>query len=169
MRVWQGLFLLPIGLLAVLFDLRKDKIPNALILAGLVLGCFFQIVQARLLGMIVFLGGIGLPLILGAGIYYFRMMGAGDIKLLAVAGGFLGPQKAFYCTIVSLIVGSVLSLLLLLKRRNLKERILYFYSYMNRQQFGGWEPYLNEQDRGGRMHFAAAIFGALLLYIGGVY
>lgn len=165
----QCIFLFPIVLFAALFDLKKDRIPNALILTGLVFGWSLQLVQAGALGAVLFLGGAGLPLVLGAFLYYFRMMGAGDIKLLAVVGGFLGPQKAVCCVVASLLVGAVLSVGLLLKRRNLKERLLYFYRYLHRQQRGKWEPYLNDQDEGGRIHFAAAILGGVLLYLGGVY
>ena len=99
------------------------------------------------MGLLLFLGGACIPVVLGAGIYYFRMMGAGDMKLWAVVGGFLGPQRAVYCMIASLFVGAVLSIFVLLKRRNLKIRLLYFCSYIQRQQNGVWEPYLNEKDQ----------------------
>lgn len=169
MKVNQCLFLIPIGLLAAIFDLRKEKIPNELIVIGLVLGCIFQIRQMGAVGVLLFSGGAGIPVVLGAGIYYFRMIGAGDIKLWAVVGGFLGPQKAVCCMAASFVVGSVLSVFLLLKRRNLKKRLLYFCSYIRRQQKGIWEPYLNEKDQDGKIHFAVAILGGILLYAGGVY
>ena len=143
MKINQCFFLIPIGLFAVFFDLRKGKIPNELIVIGLILGCCFQIRQAKAVGLLLFLGGACIPVVLGAGIYYFRMMGAGDMKLWAVVGGFLGPQRAVYCMIASLFVGAVLSIFVLLKRRNLKTRLLYFCSYIQRQQNGVWEPYLN--------------------------
>ena len=157
MKINQCFFLIPIGLFAVFFDLRKGKIPNELIVIGLILGCCFQIRQAKAVGLLLFLGGACIPVVLGAGIYYFRMMGAGDMKLWAVVGGFLGPQRA------------VLSIFVLLKRRNLKTRLLYFCSYIQKQQNGVWEPYLNEKDQDGRFHFAIAILGGILLCAGGVY
>ena len=169
MKINQCFFLIPIGLFAVFFDLRKGKIPNELIVIGLILGCCFQIRQAKAVGLLLFLGGACIPVVLGAGIYYFRMMGAGDMKLWAVVGGFLGPQRAVYCMIASLFVGAVLSIFVLLKRRNLKTRLLYFCSYIQRQQNGDWEPYLNEKDQDGRFHFAIAILGGILLCAGGVY
>ena len=104
MKINQCFFLMPIGLCAVFFDLRKGKIPNELIVIGLILGCCFQIRQAKAVGLLLFLGGACIPVVLGAGIYYFRMMGAGDMKLWAVVGGFLGPQRAVYCMIASLFV-----------------------------------------------------------------
>ena len=79
MKINQCFFLIPIGLFAVFFDLRKGKIPNELIVIGLILGCCFQIRQAKAVGLLLFLGGACIPVVLGAGIYYFRMMGAGDM------------------------------------------------------------------------------------------
>ena len=159
MKINQCFFLIPIGLFAVFFDLRKGKIPNELIVIGLILGCCFQIRQAKAVGLLLFLGGACIPVVLGAG----------DMKLWAVVGGFLGPQRAVYCMIASLFVGAVLSIFVLLKRRNLKTRLLYFCSYIQRQQNGVWEPYLNEKDQDGRFHFAIAILGGILLCAGGVY
>ena len=50
-----------------------------------------------------------------------------------------------------------------------KTRLLYFCSYIQKQQNGVWEPYLNEKDQDGRFHFAIAILGGILLCAGGVY
>lgn len=82
MKINQCFFLIPIGLFAVFFDLRKGKIPNELIVIGLILGCCFQIRQAKAVGLLLFLGGACIPVVLGAGIYYFRMMGAGRYETL---------------------------------------------------------------------------------------
>ena len=50
MRTLQCVLLVPIGLFAVYFDLRRDKIPNLLIVIGLILGWSFQLIQNGLLG-----------------------------------------------------------------------------------------------------------------------
>ena len=157
------------GVAAVLCDLDKGKIPNGLILLALAAGFGWQVSMYGAAGLLHFLGGMMLPVLLLGGLFYFRMMGAGDMKLWAVVGGFLGPQRAVYCMIASLFVGAVLSIFVLLKRRNLKTRLLYFCSYIQRQQNGVWEPYLNEKDQDGRFHFAIAILGGILLCEGGVY
>ena len=43
-------------------------------------------------------------------------MGAGDVKLLAMVGAFLGPGETFYAALASMIVGGVLSILFVLAR-----------------------------------------------------
>lgn len=82
MKINQCFFLIPIGLFAVFFDLRKGKIPNELIVIGLILGCCFQIRQAKAVGLLLFLGGACIPVVLGAGIYYFLHDGCGRYETL---------------------------------------------------------------------------------------
>ena len=60
-KINQCFFLIPIGLFAVFFDLRKGKIPNELIVIGLIFGCCFQIRQAKAVGLLLFLGGACIP------------------------------------------------------------------------------------------------------------
>ena len=74
-------FLLFIGCLAVFWDLWKGKIPNALIVAGLSAGWCFQLTDKGIYGALDFLGGAIFPLLLLGILFYFRMFGAGDIKL----------------------------------------------------------------------------------------
>ena len=53
--------------------------------------------------------GIGLLLLLP--LYLLRMMGAGDVKLMAMIGAFLGPNDIFGVFLSTLIVGGVLALI----------------------------------------------------------
>ena len=170
MKEVQCLFLLPVVTAAVFFDLKQDRIPNWLIVCGLSVGWSIQIMESQILGIFLFLWGVGVPLILGSFLYYFRMMGAGDIKLLSVAGGFMGPEKVFVCILASLFTGGLLALILILRRRNLRERMDYFGHYVTEWiHTGKWRPYLTGKDKSGKMHFALAVLAAILLYAGGVY
>lgn len=170
MRGTQCLFLVPLTAAAVWLDLKKERIPNWLIVSGLALGWCVQLIENGVLGIFWFSGGAGFMLLAGAPVYYFRMMGAGDIKLLAVAGGFLGPWEAVIFLGVSLMAGGCFAVYLLWKRRNLKERVCYFYCYVKKwKATGKWQPYLNDKDQNGRMHFSIAVLIGILLYAGGVY
>ena len=75
---------------AVFQDLRKGIISNVLILFGFLGGAVFQLIRLGGFGLILFLGSAAFPVLLFSILYYFRMIGAGDIKLLAALGGFLG-------------------------------------------------------------------------------
>lgn len=162
--------LLGIIFLAVFFDLRRGKIPNALILSGLCLGWCWQLVQVGLTGIFVFLAGAGLPLVLLAVLFYFRMLGAGDIKLFAVIGGFMGAEKLLSCMVYSFLLGGAISVLLIIRRRNLLRRLHYFFAYIsNYFQTKTWVSYRKEEEKDGYFCFSIPVFLSVLLYVGGYY
>lgn len=95
---------------AVFQDLRKGIISNVLILFGFLGGAVFQLIRLGGSGLILFFGSAVFPVLLFSILYYFRMIGAGDIKLLAALGGFLGISDLFRCLVCALIFGGILSL-----------------------------------------------------------
>jgi prepilin peptidase CpaA len=105
----------PIGLLllaallavAVYSDLRRHRIPNALTGLGVIAGLGLQAVGGGLHGLTSGLLGVGVGLACFAPFYLLRAMGAGDVKLLAVVGAFLGPQGCFYAALASLLAGGL--------------------------------------------------------------
>jgi len=107
-------------LTAVACDLRSRRIPNALVVVGIVLGLFIQTVApaggglfgqpAGALGFVpALLGGLaGLGLFLP--LYALRALGAGDVKLLAMVGVWLGAAGVAHAALWTLLAGGVLSL-----------------------------------------------------------
>ena len=103
---------------AVFQDLRKGIISNVLILFGFLGGAVFQLIRLGGSGLILFFGSAVFPVLLFSILYYFRMIGAGDIKLLAALGGFLGISDLFRCLVCALIFGGILSLFLMIYRKS---------------------------------------------------
>lgn len=164
------LLLLHLAGAAVFFDILYQKIPNGLIFTGLSLGFVYQICHLGLPGVLLFIAGAVLPVILLGSLYYFRMMGAGDIKLLCVAGSFLGPVTGFLCILYTFLIGGILSAVLLLKRQNLIRRIVYFQNYIFEYlQTKQWSPYMDRTDRDSHLCFSIPVFLSLLCHMGGVY
>ena len=108
---------------AVATDLRSRRIPNLLVVTGLSLAAVAHGVAlatggfpmagkawwSPLAGLIT--GGIALmPL------YALRACGAGDVKLMAMAGAFLGAPVALRAVLFTLLAGGLLSLLFMLGR-----------------------------------------------------
>jgi prepilin peptidase CpaA len=114
------LALVALVLTAVVCDLRSRRIPNALVASGIALGLFIQTVApaggglfghpAGALGFVsALLGGLlGLGLFLP--LYVLRTLGAGDVKLLAMIGVWLGAPAVAYAALWTLLAGGVLSL-----------------------------------------------------------
>ena len=82
---------------AVCMDLMQEKVDNGWILAAWVLGLGYQIGAGGGPGIARFLAGAALPLLLLYILFRFRMLGAGDIKLLSAVGCFMSVS-AVCCT-----------------------------------------------------------------------
>jgi Flp pilus assembly protein protease CpaA len=92
-------------------DLAWRRIPNALVLAGLLLAL---VLQWRMGGpgalLARYLGGAGVGFLLFLPMYALGGMAAGDVKLAAMAGSFVGPWQAFQLVLLSALAGGVLAL-----------------------------------------------------------
>ena len=88
-------------------DLRHHRIPNAVSLAGLISGLALHGIAGGLPGLLSGLAGAAVGLLCFAPLYLLRGMGAGDVKLLAAVGAFLGPQGALLAALFSLIAGGL--------------------------------------------------------------
>lgn len=95
---------------AVYTDLRSHRIPNNLIVLGLILAIIFQLiangVDGLLFGFLAALLGLGcfMPF------YALRAMGAGDVKLMAVVGFLTSPRGVLYAVVLSLLAGGLCAL-----------------------------------------------------------
>jgi len=166
----EYLFLLSITGLAVINDIWRGKIPNALVIAGLCIGGCWQFSYRGVSGILQFLGGSILPLLLLAVLYYFRMLGAGDIKLFSVIGGFLGVSAILQCIAIAFLAGAIISTILMIRRRILSKRLQYFLAYTrNYFQTKKWKPYRNEMEKESHVYFSIPIFISVILYVGGIY
>ena len=113
------LILLPLIIIAAIYDLRYRRIPNWLTLSGVVAGLAMNAVLDPIWPGIAFsLKGLGI----GFGVYFLlyaiRAMGAGDVKLMAAVGAVVGWQNWFAIFIVTAVLGGVLAIIFsLLKGR----------------------------------------------------
>jgi len=106
---------------AVYTDLRERRIPNKLVLAGIVTGLLLHTLLpegngflAKWPGGVGFLGSLQ-GLAIGAAamfpLYFLRAMGAGDVKLMAAVGAILGPDDILPAVIGTFLAGGVVSIL----------------------------------------------------------
>lgn len=119
--------LLPALLLALLLaaavacDLRSRRIPNRLVGLGMAAGLTLHATVTPGeglfstpfggLGLLLALGGLVLGLLLLLPMYALGALGAGDVKLMAMVGAFMGPQEILGVTLTSLVAGGLLALL----------------------------------------------------------
>jgi prepilin peptidase CpaA len=102
-------------LLAAWSDWRTRRIPNWLVLAGTGAGLLLNTLDtgASSIGLLGALQGLAVAFALFLPFFLLRAMGAGDVKLMAMAGAFLGLPHTIYAVGATAIAGGALSLVYL--------------------------------------------------------
>lgn len=107
--------------LAAWTDWRTMRIPNWLTVPGMAWGLYFSAIQGASVASGLLAGALGLltGLLLLLPLFALRVLGAGDVKLLAMVGAFLGALATFKAALVIGIVGGVAALLFAIAHRAL--------------------------------------------------
>lgn len=119
--------LIPITLLALLLiaawkDIRYYRIPNALFFSGTLIGLLLNTLLPQEmggLGILPSLTGLSIGLIVLLPLYLLRAMGAGDIKLMAMIGTFVGPSSILIVTLYVFLAGGALAFAVILLKGKL--------------------------------------------------
>ena len=118
MSIWTGFaqILAPAMLLAMVWtalavDVRRRRIPNALTSSAAITGIALNSLIGGMSGFAAALGGLGVGLAVLLPGYAFRATGAGDVKLMAAAGTFLGPFWVLMAGLASIVVGALIAAL----------------------------------------------------------
>ncbi len=153
---------------AAVEDMQDCQISNRIILAGLLLGIFEKIRQNGYIGIVEFLFGISVPILFLWWLFRFKMLGAGDIKLLSVIGGIFGVPFVIRVMVAAFFLGAVMSVFQLLRHKSLGYRLHYLAEYVS-YYFKTKEikPYYVKERDGTKpvVHFAAAVLGGFVLSV----
>jgi prepilin peptidase CpaA len=109
--------LLALLIVAAVSDAKTGRIPNWLVFGGALYAvgynAFFPLYPSHI-GIFSALGGLAVGLLASLPAYLFRVLGAGDVKLMAMVGAFLGPWSTVGAVLSTLIAGGILALALAL-------------------------------------------------------
>lgn len=105
--------------IATYSDIQSRRIPNWLTLCGTIIAIAYQTAPSFYLGITYSIGGFFIGLLCFLPLYMLRAMGAGDVKLMAMVGAFLGPSSIFSAILLTLIAGGILSLVAAVWNRTL--------------------------------------------------
>lgn len=98
-------------LVATFTDVTTHRIPNTLLAPALSVAVLASAAIGGYEGLFMTLSGLGVGLAMMLPLYAIGAMGAGDVKLLGVAGAFLGPHGALIAGVMTFIAGAVFGLL----------------------------------------------------------
>lgn len=160
---------------AVWHDVRARRIPNAIVFPGMLVAFALHAVLpagqglfgAHMggLGLLQSLGGFGLGLALLLPMYALRLMGAGDVKLLAMVGAFVGAGQILTVGLVTLVAGGVLAMAFAAWQRSLCRLVGNAYQMALHTAFAALAgniaaPPAPAQAASGRLPYAIAIAAA---------
>ncbi len=114
--------LIALVVLAAWSDLRTRRIPNALTITGLIVALLIR--SAHGLDA-VGTGALGAALAFGVAfpLFALRGLGAGDVKLLAACGAFLGPSRLVIALLVTALLGGLMAIIAVLQRGALRRTL----------------------------------------------
>ena len=102
---------LAVGVVACFTDVRARKIPNLLTFGAAACGLLFHLVVNGAHGLGTAAAGWIVGILLFLPIFLLRGMGAGDVKLLAALGAWLGPLQVIWLALFASIAGGVMALM----------------------------------------------------------
>lgn len=132
--------LLLILVVAAVADLRTRRIPNWLTYATMGMGVSYHVYVDGWQGFLFGIEGLSLGCALLVVFYLLGGMGAGDVKLMAAVGSFVGPKivivaflftalaGGFYAIIILMLYGKSKDLFLALKTFMLTGKLIYVSS-----------------------------------------
>lgn len=148
----------------MIHDLITDKVSNRLIVVGLIFGLILQVSRYEAWGILYFLIGALIPILLLFFLFLGNVLGSGDIKLFSVISGSLGVTLGVQCIWYSFVAGAILAIFLFIFRKNFFLRLHHFIQYLKQcYMFKSLTRYC-DRERGdmSTFHFTVAIFVGFL-------
>src|SRR5690242_19877640 len=108
--------------IACVTDVRWRRIPNALVLMLAITGFAFSVwVDPLLAGLGRAMGGLALGFGIWIVFFVIGAIGAGDVKLFAAAGAWLGPAATWRAALVAAAIGGLLAIAMLVRERRARK------------------------------------------------
>ena len=170
----QPLFLLSpllFGFLAVAAwrDMKEHRIPNTVTAAGIIAALACSIMLPSGIGWMQSLAGLAVGFGVLFPLYLLRAMGAGDVKLMAMVGAFLGPVDGLGAILSTLVMGGVLAVAVALRRgamRHVLENLRAMWlTAAIRVQIPGMDLPEIAQPTAAKLPYGLAIAAGTMLYV----
>jgi prepilin peptidase CpaA len=140
MEEWINYFLLTLLALCAASDVRSNKIPNIVTFPFAISAIALHTFTNGLDGFLFSTAGMATGIALLIIPYIMGGMGAGDVKLMGVVGGFLGAKATLSAFILIALAGGIYSLVIILIRRDVfkgffSEKVLILSSIVMLRQY----------------------------------
>jgi prepilin peptidase CpaA len=149
-----------LGVAATVCDFRTRRIPNRLTFGAAAVAFAYFLVTGGTRTLLASVAGWGIGLALFLPFFLLRGMGAGDVKLLAAFGAWLGPWQVVWTALYGAVAGGVLALVLALGSGYLREALRNLWGLFSFWRAAGLQqhPELTlSRARGPRLAYALPI------------
>lgn len=123
----NNLMLIILLIMAASFDVKKNKIPNFLTFPLIIMGLVLNIIMDGFSGLIFSLNGFAFGLAIFFIPFAMGLMGAGDVKLMAAVGSFMGFKFTVMSTLYTAAAGLIVAIGYLIYK---KKVFSYFRKYL---------------------------------------
>ena len=152
------------GACSIAIDLRERRVPNVLTFGTTAIGLTLAALHATSVTVMGALAGLAIGLALMLPGHIIGATGAGDVKLMAALGSLLGPGRAGYAVLYSMIAGGVIALIVAAWRRRMHVTIARTAALMRSAEVAAEIEHPREHNR---FAYAPAIAaGALAAALG---
>lgn len=136
-----------LGGLACVFDLRERRIPNLLTFGGAAAALVYATASQGWGGLLNSVEGWAVGLALFLPMFLLGGMGAGDVKLLACLGAWIGPQEAFWMAIYAMVAGGVMAVAVALAAGYMRQAISNVWMLLKYWRVMGVRPVPDRHSR----------------------
>jgi prepilin peptidase CpaA len=126
--------------LACVTDFRTRRIPNVLTLSAAAGALLFHLATGGWAAAGWSLAGLFLGAVLFFPMFALRGMGAGDVKLLAAVGAWLGPGQVAIVAVATSIVGGAIAIIVALAHGYLRKALTNLYLILVHWRVAGVRP-----------------------------
>jgi prepilin peptidase CpaA len=154
------IFVATVLALACISDLRTRRIPNALTFTAAATALMFHFITGGFNAAGWALAGCLVGVLLFLPMFALRGMGAGDVKLLAAVGAWLGPSQVAYVALAASIAGGVVAIAVALGHGYLRTAVRNVWMLLMHWRVMGVQPLESvtlEGTRGPRLAYAFPI------------
>lgn len=155
-----------VGLCAVVTDVRARRIPNVLTFGAAAAAVLFHLVTGGIGGLGTALGGWAAGTALFLPFFLLGGMGAGDVKLLAALGAWLGPRDAMWLAVYASLAGGVMAVVVALVQGYLATALRNVWTLLTYWALVGPKPLPSltlERGEAPRLAYAVPIFVGTLV------
>lgn len=143
--------------IAVLMDIRSMRISNRLILTGIMFSLIQRVFCDGMDGFLTELFLISFPVIFLYLLFLVGALGAGDIKLFSLIGGFIQIKELVWCMIFAFLFGALFSLIKMLYLKTFFSSMKQVGEYVRNVFQGRGYVYQPRSLQDGCIHFSIAI------------